>query len=164
MLVPTNNQIQHSKRHPAPACPGLAPNHLSIYQPFFEAILRPTKPRSKLPIYTNTCQNFRHPDQNPDTLLFDTYSPSRFASLIKINNPKPNSPPSTYLPILPWSQPTSHNPEFNLTINPQSPRKHTHQHITCSALSFGCSTLNFSDVFIHKTRLSHCPLALLGYL
>ena len=41
MLTATNNQMQHSLRHPAPAHQGLTSHHLPIYQTFFWAIQRP---------------------------------------------------------------------------------------------------------------------------
>ena len=50
-----------SSCHPAPACPGLAFYHLSIYQLFFRAIPRPTNQNSSYLLTQGTCQGFRHP-------------------------------------------------------------------------------------------------------
>ena len=61
MLVPTNNQIQHSSCYPAPTCPGLAFYHLSIYQLFFRAIPRPTARIQATYLHKARAKNFRHP-------------------------------------------------------------------------------------------------------
>ena len=49
MLTATNNQMQHSFRHPAPAHPGLTSPHLPIYQSFPGTIQRPKNQSENLP-------------------------------------------------------------------------------------------------------------------
>ena len=81
-----SNHFQCSLCYPAPACPGLAPHHLSIYQPFIGAILCPI---NQDPSYLTYCA--WHTRQTRGILIkflmlnkwFDAYVPSRFPPLIK---------------------------------------------------------------------------------